>query len=381
MKRISVLLLVGFGLFSCKKDNIEPIDSTTAVCGGGIQVPAIPTLPDTPFQYDDFAPHPHLTGQVYDFFNSTPNSNPVTVEGATLGRVLFYDKQMSFNNTVACASCHNQEHAFGDPEQFSTGLNGELTGRHSMAIVNPFMGFRFFWDNRANGLEQQALMPIEHPVEMGMDLDDLEVKLAGLDYYPALFEAAFGDSTITQDRVSKALAQFMRSMYSIDSKFDEGIMSNYANFTAQELEGKDLFFSDSRTNCNNCHQTYYFFDPSAHNNGSESNYSQDEGYGAITGDADDIGKFKTATLRNIEYTAPYFHDGRFATLEDVVNFYNSGIQPHPNLDDRLTTNGQIGGPPKTMNLSPAEVSALVAFLKTLSEPAFLTKERWSNPFE
>lgn len=381
MKWMYLILAVSVISVSCSKDKIEPVDNTQAVCGEGIVPPAVPTLPDTPFPYDDFTPHSYLTGQAYDLFNSTPGNNPVTIEGATLGRVLFYDKQMSANNSVSCASCHQQEHAFGDPEVFSTGLNGELTARHSMAIFNPFMGFRFFWDFRANGLEEQALMPIEHPIEMEMDLNDLEVKLAGLDYYPSLFEDAFGDTSITQDRISLALAQFMRSIYSIDSKFDEGQVSNFANFTPQELQGKDLFFADSRTNCNNCHQTYYFFDASAHNNGSESDYSADEGLGGFTGDPDHIGLFKTPTLRNIEYTAPYFHDGRFATLEEVINFYNTGIQGHPNLDDRLTTNNQVGGPPKQMNLSPTEVDALVAFLKTLSEPALLTKERWSDPFE
>ena len=373
MKWLLLLLLcVGFFL-SCKKDKVEPIVEDTP------EVVATPTLPGTLLAYDDFVPPSYLTGQAYDLFNTTPSNNPVTNEGATLGRVLFYDVQMSRNNTVSCASCHLQEYGFADPEPFSTGLYGELTGRHSMAIMNSFMGFRFFWDLRAAGLENQALMPIQHPVEMDMDLATLEGKLAGLDYYPALFEAAFGTPEIDSTRISRALSQFMRSIYSVNSKFDIGMQSNFANFTAEELQGKDLFFADARTNCNNCHQTYYFFDVAAHNNGSELVYT-DEGVGGLSGNPDQIGFFKTPTLRNIEYTAPYFHDGRFATLEEVVEFYNSEMQAHPNLDERLTEDGLIGGPPRQMNLTEQEKSALVAFLKTLSEPSILTEEKWSDPF-
>ncbi len=370
-----LLLLVFVGIFlSCKKDKIQPVVEET------VDELLMPTLPSTPFAYDDFVPHDYLTGQAYDLFNTTPSDNPVTNHGATLGRVLFYDVQLSKNNTIACASCHQQEYGFSDPEQFSTGLYGQATDRHSMPIINLFMGFRFFWDMRANGLENQALMPIEHPVEMDMDLTALTEKIGSLAYYPELFNSAFGTPEITEDRISRALSQFMRSIYSIDSKYDQGMQTNFANYTAQELMGKDLFFLDARTNCNNCHQTHYFFNPSPRNNGSELVYT-DEGVAGISGNPNEVGFFKIPTLRNIEYTAPYFHDGRFSTLEEVVEFYNSGMQAHPNLDERLTTNAEIGGPPRQMNLSQEEKDALVAFMKTLSEPAFLTKERWSDPFK
>ena len=369
MRSVFLLICLGILFVSCKK---EPVVSSVGM--------PYPKLPATPFSYDDFDAPSYLQGGVYDFFNSTPGSNPITKEGATLGRVLFYDKQLSKNNTVSCASCHHQDKAFTDGLVGSIGLYGEATSRNSMAIVNSFMGFRFFWDQRAVGLEELALMPIQHPVEMDMSLDELEIKLTKLPYYSKLFDQAFGDPTITRDRIALALAQFMRSIYSISSKYDEGVETNFANYTAQELQGKDLFFVDARTNCNNCHQTHYFFDSTPHNNGLESNYV-DQGVGGLTGNSSNFGKFKTPTLRNIAHTAPYMHDGRFSSLEEVVEFYNSGIQPHVNLDDRLTTNGVIGGPPRQMNLTPQEKEALVAFLKTLSDPSLFTNERWSNPFE
>lgn len=368
MRTVALFILVTI-IVACTKDKVQVIEP----------VPT-PNLPENLIAYDDFNPPSYLTGTVYDFFNNTPQDNPVTNEGATLGRVLFYDKNLSRNNEIACASCHKQEFAFTDPDQFSEGLYGGLTDRNSMALINSFMGFRFFWDVRENSLEDQTLLPIQHPVEMDMTLEEIEVKLSELEYYPDLFDAAFGSSEITSERISLALAQFIRSIYSVNSKFDEGVETNFSNFTTQELMGKDLFFVDSRTNCNGCHQTYYFFDSSPHNNGSSSTYTDDAGLGGVTGNPNQVGLFKTPTLRNVEYTAPYFHDGRFATLEDVIEFYNSGIQGNPNLDDRLTTTNFVGGPPRQMNLTTEEKAALVAFLKTLSEPALKTKERWSDPF-
>lgn len=367
----SAILIICLGILSvsCKK---QPV-----ITGMGIPSPKLPAVP---FSYDDFVPPSYMQGGVYNFFNSTPANNPVTKEGATLGRVLFYDKQLSKNNTISCASCHHQNRAFTDGLVGSVGLYGEVTTRNSMPIVNAFMGFRFFWDQRADGLEELALLPIQHPVEMDMTLEALEIKLQKIPYYTKLFDQAFGDPTVTSDRIALALSQFMRSIYSTNSKYDVGVETNFANFSPQELEGKDLFFADARTNCNNCHQTHYFFDPSPHNNGLESNYA-DQGVGLINGNPSSFGKFKTPMLRNIEYTAPYMHDGRFATLEEVIEFYNSGIQPHINLDDRLTTNGVIGGPPRQMNLTVQERAALVAFLKTLSDPGLLVNERWSDPFD
>lgn len=367
-----VLLIVAVTImYACKKDKVQVVEEFDY---------ARPSLPVTPYTYSDFSAPSYMQGGAYNFFNSTPSNNPVSDHGATLGRVLFYDKQLSSNNKIACANCHKQEYAFSDPEQLSEGLYGELTGRHSMAIINPFMGFRYFWDQRAVGLENQALLPIQHPVEMDMNLDTLVVKLSKLDYYPELFKNAFGDDLITSDRIAKALAQFMRSMYSVTSKFDDGMSNNFSNFTSEELLGKDLFFNTNRTNCSSCHNTYYFFNTSALCNGSESDYSLDEGLGGITGNPAHVGKFKVPTLRNIEYTAPYFHDGRFATLEDVINFYDHGIQSHPNLDDRLTADYTVGGPPRNMALTQEEVSALVAFLKTLSDQNFISNVRWSDPF-
>ena len=330
-----------------------------------------PKLPPTPFNYADVSLLPNHFNSVYlNFLDNSPNNNPINDAGATLGRVLFYDTKLSINNTIACASCHKQANAFSDPNQFSTGHNGEQTNRNAMSLVNLRYGFRFFWDLSATSLEEQVLMPIENTIEMGMPLNELVPKLQSIDYYPPLFEAAFGSPTVSTDGIAKALAQFLRSIMSYNAKYDEGITNDFTNFTAQENLGRALFFN-GQTGCNFCHTSEAFFSSQALNTGLESNYS-DLGAGN--------GRFKAVTLRNIGLTAPYMHDGRFTTLEEVITQYNENIQAHPFLDDRLTTNGQIGGPPKQLNLSAAEQAALVAFLHTLTDYNLLETIKFSNPF-
>ena len=317
--------------------------------------------------------------------DNTPNDNPITNDGATLGRVLFYDNNLSVNNTRSCASCHLAADGFSDPLEFSIGFEGGLTPRNSMGLANArfYENGRFFWDERAATLEDQTLQPIQDPIEMGMTLDGLVSKLQALDYYPSLFENAFGDSTITSDRISRALAQFVRSMVSYESKYDVGRAAagnnndNFSNFTNQENQGKQLFFSN-RTNCSRCHETVIFVGDRPRNNGLDL-VSTDNGEGGVNGNANDNGKFKAPSLRNIELTAPYMHDGRFATLEEVVEHYNSGVQAHPNLDNRLRQGGN-NGEPRRLNLSNQEKAALVAFMKTLTDNEFITDEKYSNPF-
>jgi len=263
--------------------------------------------------------------------DNTPADNRVTNAGPTLGRVRFYDKRLSANNTIACASCHIQEHGFSDPDALSTGFEGGLTGRRSMGLTNVrfYDRGRFFWDERAETLEDQVLMPIQDAVEMGMNLDDLREKLSTTPFYAPLFEQAFGSPTVTKDRISRALAQFVRSMVSFQSKYDSAFANGAPNFqavlTPQEDRGRRIFDRD----CANCHEANAQVGDAPRNTGLDATIT-DVGAGR--------GRFKTPSLRNVAVRAPYMHDGRFATLREVIEFHNTGIQRNPELDNRLSTN-------------------------------------------
>ena len=240
----------------------------------------------------------------------------------------------------------------------------------SLANARYYENGRFFWDERANTLEDQVLMPIQDSVEMGMTLPELETKLAGIPYYADLFEEAFGTPTVTSDRVSLALAQFVRSMVSYESKFDEGVAQNFNNFTPEEDLGREIFMS-RQNSCSACHNLDIQVANRARNNGLDA-VTMDEGAGN--------GRFKVPSLRNIALTAPYMHDGRFASLEAVVNFYNSDVQPNPNLDNRLREPGPGPVRPRRLNLNQTERDALVAFLNTLTDESFTNDVRFSDPF-
>lgn len=373
-------------IFSCSpNDEVTDMDETVNTDFSGIL-----NLPSDYYNYanPDFPNH-FVTGQVAGIDN-TPNNNPVTDEGATLGRVLFYDKTLSGNNTVSCASCHIQERGFADESALSVGFEGGLTGRNSMGLANAryYDNGRFFWDERANTLEDQVLMPIQDQVEMGLTLTELVSKIQDQDYYQPLFTDAFGSSTITTDRISLALSQFVRSMVSYESPFDAGLIAangdeddDFENFTELENLGKDLFFSN-RTQCSNCHETATFSGDQARNNGLDAVLT-DLGVGGVTGNNNDQGEFKVNSLRNIAMTGPYMHDGRFATLLEVVQFYNNGIQDSPGLDNRLRDGGGRGnnnGNVRRMNLNGQEIDALVAFLNTMTDESFLTDIKFSDPF-
>ncbi|MEO0405362.1 MAG: cytochrome c peroxidase, partial [Bacteroidota bacterium] len=277
----------------------------------------------------------------------------------------------------SCASCHKQEQAFSDDRRQSIGHTGQFTRRNSMSLSNLRWHRRFFWDSRTVNITNQIPQPIQDPLEMGMSMEDLEEKLQTIEYYPGLFAKAYGDSSITAERIINALSQFNVSLYSYHSKYDKGLEVEFANFSEAEKRGKDLFFSN-RTRCNQCHMTALFYNPTAVNGGLET--LNDDGLAETTGDSDDLGVFKVPTLRNIEVTGPYMHDGRFETLEEVIRFYNEEIVQMPNLDDRLTMNYETGGTPIQMNLTEEEISDLVAFLKTLTDHDFLTEPKYSNPF-
>jgi len=309
--------------------------------------------------------------------DNTPVGNRVSDEGALLGRVLFYDKKLSANHTVSCASCHQQEHGFSDPSVFSTGFDGELTGRNSMGLTNSQFYDRghFFWDERADTLEDQVLQPIENAVEMGLTLSEMVDRVDSYAYYEELFVAAFGDSTVTSQRIALALSQFVRSIISYQSKYDIGVATDFANFTDEELQGKALF--EGRGRCAGCHAGPNLVGVGIANNGLEYPYV-DLGVGGVTGSEQDMGRFKMSSLRNIEKTAPYMHDGRFATLEDVVDHYSTGVVLNPNLGGPLT-DGQ--GTARQPDFSAEQKAALVAFLLTLTDDVVLTDEKLSDPFQ
>jgi len=305
--------------------------------------------------------------------DNTPASNITTNAGATLGRVLFYDRRLSVNDRVSCSSCHQQQFAFSDTARLSRGFLGGVTGRHSMGLANArfYANRRFFWDERAASLEAQVLQPIQDGTEMGLTLPNAMAKLSATTYYPALFNAAFGSAEITSDRVGLALSQFVRSLVSVNSKFDRafganGVPNFAAAFTAQELAGQNLF--NGRAGCARCHGTNAHIGDDAHNTGLDATIT-DVGAGT--------GRFKSPSLRNIAVRPPYMHDGRFQTLAQVVAFYDSGVQNNPGLDNRLRG---PGGQPLRLNLSAAERASLVAFLGTLTDNTFLTDVRLSKPF-
>ncbi len=342
-----------------------------------------PTLPATTLLYADANnPLPRHFSQAAPNAgtpigaDNMPASNITTNAGATLGRVLFYDRRLSVNDRVSCSSCHQQQFAFSDTATLSRGFTGGFTGRHSMGLTNArfYASARFFWDERAANLEAQVLQPIQDATEMGMTLPNVLAKLSATTYYPALFTAAFGTSEITSDRVARALSQFVRSLVSVNSKFDRafgvnGVPNFAATFTAQELAGQDLF--NGRAGCARCHGTNAHISDGVHNTGLDATIT-DVGAGN--------GRFKAPSLRNIAVRPPYMHDGRFRTLEQVIAFYDSGVQNNPGLDPRLRGGPGGNGLPLRLNLSATERASLVAFLGTLTDNTFLTDVKFSNPF-
>jgi cytochrome c peroxidase len=356
-------------------------------------------LPDIPYDYSTLNLPNHFTRNAQgsplptsvNGTDNTPLDNPITDDGATLGRVLFYDKNLSANSTISCASCHQQSKGFSDDAVLSIGFEGGKSRRHSMTLINArfYQRGRFFWDERAATLEEQVLMPFQDEVEMGMTLDEVVNRVKTQSYYPELFEKAFGSPDVDADKIAKALAQFVRSIVSYSSKYDTGrsmVMNpgaNFPNFTSEENLGKNLFFQTIPNGggaCFGCHTTEAFIsaNPGPQNNGLDAFSDADLGAGEVFRNPIFVGRFKTSSLRNIEMTAPYMHDGRFSTLEEVVEHYNSGIQSHPTLSPALTD--PLGNPVR-LQFSEAEKSALVAFLKTLTDPGISTEVKWSDPFQ
>lgn len=312
----------------------------------------------------------------------------VTDAGATLGRVLFYDKILSKDNTVSCGSCHLQEKAFADPVQFSSGIEGQMLSRHTPSITNVYDDLILFWDGRAKSLNDLVLKPVRNHKEMGLDdMDFLVAKVKKAPYYEPLFRQAFGENSINKENIADALAQFLSSMVTGNSKYDD-VMCGQSQFTEAEQLGSQVFFGEGR--CYQCHggldfnQRSGFFidalpfggwDPSA-NIGLDEVYT-DQGMGEFEQNRE--GVFKIPSLRNVAVTAPYMHDGRFATLDEVLTHYSENIANHPNLSSELR-DWSTGGPGR-LNLSAQSKSALIAFLKTLTDESFMHDEKFSDPFK
>lgn len=302
-----------------------------------------------------------------------PENNPMTVEGISLGRLLFYDSILSGNNTQSCGSCHAPAFNFTDNgKRFSEGISGAIGTRNAQAVINIGWMAELFWDGRASGVESQALGPVPNPIEMHLKWTDAMIKLNGHPDYPDLFFKAFGTRLIDSVLVVKAIAQFERTMISSNSKWDKYLRGE-VSLSQAEAHGFEIFFTE-KGDCFHCHATILFADNLPHNNGLDSEFV-DLGYGEITKNPNDNGKFKTPTLRNISFSAPYMHDGRFETLEEVIDFYSEGVQYSPTIDPLMKKVNQGG-----VKLTDQEKHSLIAFIKTLTDTAFIYNPEFSNPF-
>lgn len=306
-----------------------------------------------------------------------PSDNPLTVEGVELGRKLFYEKKLSGDNTQNCASCHKQENAFTDPDQFSTGIDGIQGNRNGMPLYNMAWNLQdeFFWDGRSRTIENQAFGPVVNPIEMHEIWPNAVAKLQADALYPKLFKVVFGSDLIDSNMVVKAIAQFERTLISGNAKFDKYLRGE-SQLTPSELSGYNIFMDESGGDCFHCHGDPYnplWTDNLYHNNGLDAIFS-DLGRGAVTGNPADNGLFKTPSLRNLIYTAPYMHDGRFETLDEVINHYSVGLQYSTTLDP-LMKNVNTGG----VQLNPQDRLDLKAFLLTLTDEDFINNPNFSDP--
>lgn len=305
-----------------------------------------------------------------------PDDNPQTVEGIALGKKLFFEKKLSADNTQACASCHRPENAFTDPRRFSVGISGENGFRNSMPLHNLAWNFntQFNWDGSANSLESQIFEPVTNPIEMANTWPAVENTLQNTANYPELFEEAFGTQIIDSTLVTKALAQFIRTMVSANSKFDRAQLG-LAELTPQEQNGLNVFLDESRGDCFHCHglpENPLWTDNAFHNNGLDSEFD-DLGRGNVTGDPREFGLFRSPTLRNLKFTAPYMHDGRFETLDEVINHYSEGLVFSATIDPLMKAINEGG-----VQLTESDKADLKAFLLSLSDDEFVNNPDFRN---
>lgn len=399
--RLTIVISIFF-FSSCKKEDTI--------------LPASPTVNDPVSAVDTYAAIKAFFGTEIDplnlsnyanqgkpvyITNDNTGSNPISNGKATIGRVLFYDKNLSINNSISCGSCHKQAFAFADTALVSNGVLGGVTDRHSMRLINARYGeeTRFFWDERAISLEAQTTQPIANHVEMGYsgqlgrdNISALLAKLQKIAYYNELFKFAYGDATITEARMQECLAQFVRSIQSFDSKYDAGraLVNNsnqdFTNFTAVENEGKRLFMTppvfDANSSriggglgCNSCHRAPEFdIDPKSRNNGVIA---------VASGNGQDITVTRAPSLRDLMnadgiLNGRMMHSGGVRDLATAISHYGGFINDNANLDQRLKPNGRNV---QRLNLQQSEIASVVAFIKTLSGKNVYTDKRWSSPFK
>ena len=356
MKSIFVFLFLLLTLSACKKDkaNFQPTPYILAI----------------PSHFPDM---------------EIPTDNPMTKEGVALGRWLFYEKRLSGNDSMSCASCHLPTNSFSDPNKYSTGIDGIAGNRNSMALINLGWDKFYFWDGRASTLEKQILEPVPNPIEMHQSWTDAVYKL-NLDInYRNQFFRAFGEPGIDSTKVTKAIAQFIRTMISGESKYD--VMYKFENslplsssdqsilpaITAEEWAGYDLFKSLNGADCLHCHSGVLMHINKFSNNGMDATFA-DPGRGGITGNPNEMGRFKIPTLRNIALTAPYMHDGRFATLDEVIDHYSTGLVSSPTIDPLMEHLATAG-----VQLDSQERDLLKKFLMTLTDYNFVNNPNFQDP--
>lgn len=367
----NLLVISVFGLFfvSCSKEKpkITPIAEFT----------------ETPYDIiyvNNTLPIPNL-----------PTDNPLTIEKVQLGRMLFYEKALSKDGSMSCATCHMQEEGFSDSDQFSLGVEGMLGARQAMGVINLAWNENgFFWDGRAELLRHQALLPIQDPLEMNESLENVISKLSNsitnypYNFYETSFKKAFKDGQINSLNISLALEAFMLTLVSDNSKYDKYLVGK-AELTESEARGMELFFGEyneffpetSGADCAHCHSGTNFENDQYINNGLDKDETfSDLGRFDVTDNIEDKAKFKVTTLRNIAVTAPYMHDGRFNTLEEVINHYNTGINSSSTLDPALESTMGTG-----LMLDEVDIADIIAFLNTLTDEEFLSNENYQSPFK
>lgn len=333
----------------------------------------VPANGNTPFHFDmkGSLPAPAI-----------PGDNPLTEEGIELGRQLFYDKLLSRTETQSCGGCHALGNALDDSLQFSVGVRGLKGNRNAMPIFNLVFDTAFFWDGRSPSLRDQVLRPIQDTLEMDESLANVLTKLQSSTKYKSLFKNAFGNEEITIAKMALALEQFLMSIISVDSKADQ-VRRGERTFTAEEKRGEELYFKEyvpgspasSGADCFHCHQAPLFRTRDFENNGLDSDGSmKDLGRFSVTSRESDKGRFKIPSLRNVSVTAPYMHDGRFRTLEEVVEHYSSGLKNSATISSEMSA-VNFGG----VGLTSADKKALVAYLKTLTDSTYLTNSRYAAP--
>ncbi|MEO0339756.1 MAG: cytochrome c peroxidase [Bacteroidota bacterium] len=369
---MSILLVIMSMLLACEKEPTTPNENCSSCPDPAlIQGEYAPT--DYEFDIPDFMPRPIV-----------PEDNPMTVEGVELGKMLFFDPILSRDSSQSCMSCHLPEKSFTDGLAVSTGIDGITGTRSAMALVNlAYHNRGFFWDGRVNSLEDQAILPIEDHTELADTWDNVEQKLRRHNAYPEKFRAAFGiekKSEITRDLAVKAIAQFERTLISANSRYDQVIWGRDGFPTDSEQRGIALFFIEDNQNvshpgCSHCHFNPLFTDNTFKNNGldmvEELDQFEDLGRGQVNRNIYDNGKFKVPTLRNIALTAPYMHDGRFATLEEVLDQYATGGHGVINEDPNI----------RSFQLTDQDKEDLVAFLNMLTDTSFVNNPAFQSPFQ